>query len=82
MASLANFGGHATDIYSVPPNFLETVDLNYYVPNQIQSGIPTKETEDGKVDVVALLYESGGTLDFGIDQYDIINQMTDSEHLN
>ena len=43
-------------VMAVPENWLKVVDLEFYYPRELQSGVPVNKTENGKLDAVQMLY--------------------------
>lgn len=65
-ADYAGYKSSSNNIYSVQENYLEVLDLKYYMPNELASdyvkkmddaGRTIKRLPDGSIDVIQMLYE-------------------------
>jgi hypothetical protein len=50
------YRGFLSYVYSVPENYFNVTDTEFYVPIDWQDDVPYTETDDGKVDIISMLY--------------------------
>lgn len=61
-----------TKLYGLPRNYLQVVNLNYYMPTEVQSGLGLQTLSNGDYDVVEALYSDKG-LEYDSDSRDPYN---------
>mmetsp|Transcript_3667 Transcript_3667/g.2739 ORF Transcript_3667/g.2739 Transcript_3667/m.2739 type:complete len:178 (+) Transcript_3667:647-1180(+) len=63
-ASACGFNQVPASIYSVQENYLQVVDLDYYMPTEVQDDIYVPELETGQPDMIYTLYTTDGLTEF------------------
>jgi len=56
IGTTSDFYKSTVNIYAVQPNYLDVVDLTYYLPTEIQDGAVALEGQSGQLDAIGALF--------------------------
>ena len=76
LSGLSGYDPKGSALYAVPSNYLSVVNVDYYFPTSVQSGVQANRTSNRRPNAVDLLYSTDGQTEYNSSSSDYYNITT------